>query len=173
MFNLGIQAEKTHRKPYIPMLKENNVRTGFFEHGEFVAFRGASPDYLQPVATISMRELFASIQGPPRTTRGRLLFLMANCWKRFRSNGSGARLRRSPDNPLPLLCPFVFHREGKPIKDFRDAWNKAREATGLASKILHDFRRTAVRDMVRAGVHERVAMMISSHKTRLQISAVG
>jgi hypothetical protein len=40
MFNLGIQAEKIQRKPYIPMLKENNVRTGFFEHGEFVAFRG-------------------------------------------------------------------------------------------------------------------------------------
>jgi integrase len=53
MFNLGIQAEKIHRKPYIPMLKENNVRTGFFEHGEFVAFRGALPDYLQPVTTFA------------------------------------------------------------------------------------------------------------------------
>ncbi len=118
MFNLGIQAEKTHRKPYIPMLKENNVRTGFFEHGEFVAFRGASPDYLQPVATISMRELFASIQGPPRTTRGRLLFLMANCWKRFRSNGSGARLRRSPDNPLPCFVLLFFTANGSQSKIF-------------------------------------------------------
>ena len=53
MFNLGIQAEKIHCKPYIPMLKENNVRTGFFEHGEFVAFRAALPDYLQPVATFA------------------------------------------------------------------------------------------------------------------------
>jgi hypothetical protein len=38
MFNLGVQAEKIHRKPYIPMLKENNVRTGFFEHGDFISF---------------------------------------------------------------------------------------------------------------------------------------
>jgi integrase len=71
-----------------------------------------------------------------------------------------------PGQSPTLLCPLVFHKDGRPIKDFRDAWNAAREATGLVTKILHDFRRTAVRDMVRAGVNERVAMMISGHKTR-------
>ena len=53
MFNLGLQAGKIQRKPYIPTLKENNARQGFFEHGEFVAFRNALPAYFKPVVTFA------------------------------------------------------------------------------------------------------------------------
>ncbi|HEY3131613.1 MAG TPA: hypothetical protein VGL91_19320 [Acidobacteriota bacterium] len=40
-----------------------------------------------------------------------------------------------------IICPFVFHCEGKPIKDFRGAWNAACKNAGLPGRLPHDFRR--------------------------------
>jgi integrase len=59
----------------------------------------------------------------------------------------------------------VFHRQGRPIKDFRGAWRNACEAAGYPGRIPHDFRRTAVRNLERAGVPRSVAMKMVGHKT--------
>jgi len=91
------------------------------------------------------------------------------------------------DDNTVALSQFVFHLEGCPIGDFRKAWATACRAAGLVkpqldkngtpvtgteetatvpSRLFDDLRRSAARNMVRAGVREGVAMAISGHRTR-------
>lgn len=63
-------------------------------------------------------------------------------------------------------CALVFHRNGEPLNWFYDSWRNACDTVKVPGRLLHDLRRTAIRNLVRAGVTEGVAMKMCGHKTR-------
>jgi integrase len=176
MFSLAVQDGRLSTTPYIPTLHEDNARQGFIDHGAFIALRDHLPEYLRDPVT------FLYLSG------WRLGEMKALEWRDVDLAGKVVRLRpeisKNKDGrvlplsgePLEIVeraharrrfdCPFVFHRDGDLIGDFRKAWSNACKAAGLARILVHDLRRTAVRNMVRAGIPDRVAMTLSGHKTR-------
>jgi integrase len=93
--------------------------------------------------------------GETKNDEGRIVELTEDCRRLL----TDLRRGKQPDD-------FLFTRGKEPVRDFRGAWDVLTKAAGVPGLILHDFRRSAVRNMVRRGVPERVAMMISGHKTR-------
>ncbi len=178
MFNLAARSTppKVALVPYIPMLSENNVRQGFFEHDEFVALRAALPEELKGMITfaymsgwrvseitgldwsqVDLNEGIVRLEvGTTKNKEARIYYLDEELMEVFRSQFANRKLG----------CPCVFPRDGKRVKEFRKTWNKACKDARIGKRLFHDFRRTAVRNMVRAGIPERVAMMVSGHKTR-------
>ena len=179
MFNLGADVGRVIHVPKIKMLRENNRRKGFFEADEFIALRAALPDYLKPIVTmayyygmrkqeilglrfdqVDLREGEVRLE-PEDTKTGepRLIVLNDEMFSVLMLQ------KRNRDLKFPE-CSYVFYTDkGNRIKDFRKAWDKACKQAGLEGRIFHDFRRTAIRNMVRAGVPQHTAQQISGHKT--------
>jgi integrase len=186
-FNLGAQAvpPKVVRVPRIPTLEENNVRKGFFEYPEFAKLRGELPDYMKPVITfayytgcrrgeilglrwsqVDLAERVIRLEpGETKNDQARILPLAGDLYE-------VVKMRREIRDANWPECPWVFCRNGKPIKNFASAWAEASKRAQLVdadrkpTRLFHDLRRTGVRNLIRAGVPERVAMLISGHKTR-------
>ena len=179
--NLARKQGRISRLPYLPMLKEDNARQGFFERGEFEA---VVSHLREPVASIAR---FAYLTGwrkgeitslrwdtvdraagevrlrTSKSGHGRVLPLDGELAELIEQQWT-AREYTTPDK-VTRLSEFVFHKKGQPVTDFRKAWATACRKAGVPGKLFHDLRRTAVRDMVRAGVPQSVAMTISGHRT--------
>jgi len=183
-FTLAVENGKLFARPRVPMLRESNVRTGFFERDQFESVRWNLPEPLQPVVT------FAYITGWRTNSEvlplqwrqidfeaGRVVLLVGttkNLEARTFPLTQELRglllaqkvLTEELQRKTKRLIPWVFHRNGARIKVFRRSWLTACKRAGVPGRIPHDFRRTAVRNLVRAGIPERVAMQMTGHKTR-------
>lgn len=166
--------------PHFRLLQEHNVRQGFFTEEDYKVLRAALPDHLKVPFILAYwtgmrageilslrwgqidweRGLLRLEPGSTKNGRGRVVPLVQEArdvlqvWRDH-------TLRTYP------LCHWVCHYEGQRMGRIqKKTWDAACRLVGLPGRLFHDLRRTAVRNLVRCGIPERVAMEISGHKTR-------
>jgi len=184
-FSLAIASGTLASRPHIALLRENNVRRGFFEADEFDAVRcRLSPDLADFVTFLyttgwRWRSEAARLRwtdvafdagevrldpGTTKTGEGRVFPFTRELRTLLERRRAVTRVR---ERQLGRPVPCVFTRpNGAPLGSFNKAWATACRAAGVPGRVLHDFRRTAVRNLVRAGVPERVAMQMVGWKSR-------
>jgi len=170
---------KVARLVRIPMLEEDNIRTGFLDDEGYVLLKQALPEYLIPLFVVAYH------------VGNRLGELKKLRWEQvdFKNNQiliTARTAKNKKPRTLPIYgemrewlliqrdirdarfpaCPLVFHHEGQPIVEFRKAWASACKRAQVPGLLFHDLRRSAIRNMRLAGIPENVAMEISGHRTR-------
>ena len=183
-FRLAHEAGKVSYPPHFPKIDVNNVRTGFFEEPEFRRVVENLPHCVKPLAeftyltgwrlgeVLPLRwqqvDFHAGVirleVGSTKNNDGRVLPFralpkLAEVLERQLAH------TRKLEKKLSRIIPFVWHRNGREIRNIVKAWKNACAAAGCPERLFHDFRRTAVRNLERAGVPRSVAMKITGHKT--------
>lgn len=189
--NLAVRAGLMAQRPIFPTIELRNTRTGFFEQHEFDAVcEGLPPEmraavkflYLTgwrvgevlPLRWDQVSFPAGVVRLPPGTTKndeGRAFPFSA--LPELREVLREQRDRTDAvESATGQIVPWVFHHQGRRLYSerniavrFRTAWARSCAAAGLQGRILHDFRRTAVRNLERAGVPRSVAMKLTGHKT--------
>jgi integrase len=183
-------SEAVGNGPKIRKLPVNNAREGFFERPDFEALVNELPgdlkDYARfgyltgwrhgEISSLSWADMdmearmmrlrhAESKNGESRKIplEGELLDIFQRRWEARSFEGKQGET---------VLSELVFHRKGQPVIRFDKAWKSACERVGLKAgrkvdggRIFHDLRRSAARNIRRAGVSEEVAMRITGHKT--------
>jgi integrase len=172
---LAVRFKLAATRIEVPHLEENAPRDGFLSPADFAALAEHLPDdglrtfvrflYATGMRVGEARKLeWRDVDGTVLRIRGettkngaaRTLPIAGAVAEAL----SEARLRRR------LECPTIFHRDGRPIGLFRKSWMTATKAAGHPALLVHDLRRSAVRNLIRSGVPERIAMGVTGHKTR-------
>ncbi|HEX5474971.1 MAG TPA: tyrosine-type recombinase/integrase [Vicinamibacterales bacterium] len=193
ILNIAVRRGQLGRRPEIAMLDERaSVRTGFFEPVMLSSVLAHLPEELRPpirmgsitgwrinseVLPLEWRQVdmeAGEVRLDPGSTKngeGRVFPFTAELRALFTAQRAAHDELKAQDT----ICPYVFFRmvaDGRggdkrplPILSLNKAWQAACRAAGCPGRIPHDLRRTAVRNLVRSGVPERVAMKLTGHKT--------
>ncbi|HEX2339088.1 MAG TPA: site-specific integrase, partial [Vicinamibacterales bacterium] len=192
IFSLAVKQNRLGSTPHITMLPEHNVRTGFFEPAALSSVLRHLPTELQPViqfAAITGWRVGSEVlplewrridfpAGEVRLDAGTTKNGKARV---FPMNAALRQLLQEQHRKheelkqAGQLVPWVFwrmkaERRGGPqqpqqIRSLTKAWNRACRVAGQPGRIPHDLRRTAVRNLVRAGVSRSTAMALVGHRT--------
>lgn len=178
-FTLGFKCtpKKVQSIPVFPdRLPEATPRKGFVEQRQFDALCAATKE-LWMRALITTAYTFGFRRGELLNMKVGQVDLLGRSIRLWRGETKSKEPRVVPMTQdvfvlLTAMCQgkqsedYVFTRGKEPIVDVRDEWARTIKAAKLPALIFHDLRRSAVRNMIRDGVPERVAMEISGHKTR-------
>ncbi|HYK91158.1 MAG TPA: site-specific integrase [Acidobacteriota bacterium] len=176
--------------PAFPKLEER-IREGFYDRADFEIIVAHLPEDLQDfarwgyftgwrkgeIASLRWNEL--SMETRQLRLRGqftkngepRVMLLKQELWEIIARRWQARRYEG--ENGETVLSQLVFFRQkgrgvpkaGVPVTEFRKSWKAACIAAEKPEALFHDFRRTAVRNMLRGGVGRKQAMEISGHKT--------
>jgi integrase len=180
-FRLGSKAEppQVNRIPKIEMLPEDNVRTGVLEHEKYVTLRDSLPSHYRLLLVIAyhtgarLGELLkiqwpqvnfrnAEIRFDAWQTKTKKVRVLPIYGEMTRSLQEAARYA---DATYPN-CPWVFQIGGDEMIFNWRTWRSLCDAAKIPHLHFHDLRRTALTNMIAAGIPEKVAMEVSGHRTR-------
>jgi len=176
---MEVKPQLVFAQPRIELLEENNVREGFLEYEEYVALRNELPDHQRLILVIGFH--LGMRRGEILNLRWDQVDWRANMIRleKWQTKAKQARvaplygeLRAWLDMAFAARegdCPFIISWKGDGITEVKTAWNKARIRAGIPEIHIHDLRRTAARNMIRAGVPEKQVMLIVGWKTRAML----
>lgn len=183
-YKLGFENRKITQAPKIVLPKVKNARKGFVSFEEYHKVRAALPPHYAPVYGVGfwtgMRigEILSIRREQFDAEAGTLRLDAADS-----KSGEGRVIPLSPEalqdviqaahESACLNSPWLFTEQLKGAKKQRISYSTFSQHFRMAcaraqvpNRLFHDLRRTAVRNMIRAGVTEKVAMQISGHLTR-------
>jgi len=167
MFTLARKKGQLNHIPYFPMQKESEPREGFVTDQQFEKIRSYLPQNLWPLVTFLFYTAVRVGEAKQITwSQVHLAEKEIRLEGRQTKNGHGRIAPLSEE--LVIMLRKMFQADG-PVFDatnLRKEWAKATKQANMPRLLIHDLRRSAIRNLMDAGAQEKVAMTISGHRTR-------